>query len=534
MPVVDLECGRLEELAGSGGVLEMLPFLGLDIESEAGGAVRVEYSPNRPDYSTEYGIALGLQGLAGSRTGIYPLRVDSSGYSMRADESVSDVRPRVTGIAARGRLSDHLIRQIIAMQEDLHDGLGRRRRAASIGVHDLDSVAFPLLYTTLPRSHRFAPLGSDAEMTVDEILDMPIGRKYGHILGGSGRVPVILDARGRTLSLPPVINSALTTLTEDTRGLLIEVTGLGGAVEDALAVIAVTLQAAGLRLLGVEVGGAGNRTPRLGNREMSVDAGMIGRVLGTPMSDREVADSLARCRLDAEVRDGTVRCVIPPYRFDILGPMDIVEEVALGYGIGNLSPTLPPSPVIGGKDPALERLERISHTMVGLGYTEAMSSSLTSERILYGMTGRDPSGMIPVAASKSREHTILRDSILPGLIESLSRNVHETYPQRLFEVGTVFSRSAGSPPVLESTSLACVDASNSASFSGMRSVLQAVLRSECITTPASHPAFEEGRAAGISSGGKSLGHMGEVSRRIIRDLRIRVPVAAFECSVAWD
>ena len=74
MPVVELNINRIKKLI-SGQVtkkkiIENLPFLGLDIESQDGDQIRVEYSPNRPDYSTDFGIALGLQGLLGIKKGI--------------------------------------------------------------------------------------------------------------------------------------------------------------------------------------------------------------------------------------------------------------------------------------------------------------------------------------------------------------------------------------------------------------------------------------------------------------------------------
>ena len=49
--------------------------------------------------------------------------------------------------------------------------------------------------------------------------------------------------------------------------------------------------------------------------------------------------------------------------------------------------------------------------------------------------------IVSVLNSKSQEHTILRDSILPGLLENLSRNIHESYPQKLFETGTIFLKN---------------------------------------------------------------------------------------------
>ena len=69
MPVVQLHLDRLQKLIGkksnNNKILSKIPFLGLDIEEQTQEYLRIEYSPNRPDYATDFGIALGLQGLLG-------------------------------------------------------------------------------------------------------------------------------------------------------------------------------------------------------------------------------------------------------------------------------------------------------------------------------------------------------------------------------------------------------------------------------------------------------------------------------------
>jgi len=101
MPVVELSLSRLQSLVGKKAnkkqILDSLPFLGLDIESLDGNIVRVEYSPNRPDYSTDFGIALGLQGILGISKEILKLDVKKQGnYEIKVDSSTSKVRPFVT------------------------------------------------------------------------------------------------------------------------------------------------------------------------------------------------------------------------------------------------------------------------------------------------------------------------------------------------------------------------------------------------------------------------------------------------------
>ena len=83
MPVVELNINRIRKLVSGKTtrkqILDALPFLGLDIESEDGDEIRIEYSPNRPDYSTDYGIATGLQGLLGIKKGIQKITIKKKG-----------------------------------------------------------------------------------------------------------------------------------------------------------------------------------------------------------------------------------------------------------------------------------------------------------------------------------------------------------------------------------------------------------------------------------------------------------------------
>ena len=108
-------------------------------------------------------------------------------------------------------------------------------------------------------------------------------------------------------------------------------------------------------------------------------------------------------------------CTIPAYRFDIFGSMDLVEEVALGYGIQNFEPTVSPSQTIGQTNPVSLQLKSLDQIMIGLGFLEALNSSLSSKRVLYDMTNRDSKKIISVLDSKSQEHTIFTRLYIPWL-----------------------------------------------------------------------------------------------------------------------
>ncbi len=539
MPIVELSYSRLQKLLGKTSkkqIADLLPFLGLDIESEDDDLIRVEYSPNRPDYSTDFGIILGLQGLLGIKTGAIRLNIKkSNNYAINVEPTVSKIRPFVTGIIAKnGRIDDNLIKQLMTMQEDLHFGIGRKRKKSSIGIHDLDKISFPLRYTTTKRDHEFTPLNSNKKLTISAILESTdVGKNYGSILGNSDQVPIIFDSKKQTVSFPPIINAAVTTVTANTRNLFVEVTGINKSdIEDMLSVVATVLQTAGFTLVTAKISGGKNSSPKFGLKKLMVDSDLINQTLGLNLNASKIISSLKKSRLDAILKGKKIICGIPPHRFDIFGPMDLVEEVVLGFGIQNLEPVLSPSQTLGQINPLSLQLKSVSLTMIGLGFTEALNSSLTSKRILYDMTNRESNKIISVLDSKSQEHTILRDSILPGLLENLSKNIHISYPQKLFETGTVFFQD---DPIYEKTNFAGVIAHKDATFTEIKSILQSALNQgfglSIETKTFSHPTFEEGRVASILLNDKLIGIIGEINSETIENYKIRVPVVGFEISL---
>ena len=543
MPVVELNLNRIKKLVSGNitkkKIIDVLPFLGLDIESQDGDEIRIEYSPNRPDYSTDFGIALGLQGLLAVKKGVQKVNIKKTGkYEINVDSSVNKIRPFVTGIVAKnGTIDDQTIKQLMNMQEDLYFGIGRKRKKSSIGLHDLDKILLPLTYTTTTRDKSFIPLNETKEKSISDILsETDVGQNYGWVLGDSKNVPIIIDSEGNTVSFPPIINAALTTVTTKTKNILVEVTSIEkDAAEDMLSVVSSILQMAGFQISELKISGGKNSTPKLNERNIIYDPKLTSEILGIEMSPSNMVTCLKKCRLDATIKGKKITCVIPRYRFDIFGPMDLVEEIALGYGIENLEPKLSPSTTIGAKDSVTIKTSLITKTAVGLGLLEVVNSSLTSKKILYELTKRDSSEMISVLDSKSQEHTILRDSLLSGLLENLSKNIHETYPQKLFETGVIFTKGK---PIGESINLAVVMAHKDTNFSEIKAILQSILRTqfkiECKTKSSSESQelFVKGKYADVYVNEKKIGKIGEISNEILDNFRIRTSVVGFEINLS--
>lgn len=517
--------------------IDMLPFLGLDIEYRDEKSIRLEYSPNRPDFSTFYGISRALNGLLGKEVGIPKLKlIENRKNLINVNSSVSKIRPYIASIVARGhKLTDKTIKQIVSMQEDLHNGIGRKRSKASIGLHDLDTIEFPLNYTTRPGNLSFTPLDYSTSLTLSEVLEKTeSGKKFRQLLLGS-IYPVLMDSGGNLLSFPPVINAENTRIKAGVKNLLVEVTGLDKTtVDKILANIAATLAEIGFSLETVSINQGSNTITSLNSMENTrlnnIKTDYINKKLGLSLSNEDVILCLQKSRLDAIVTDkSNINCMIPNYRIDIFNPMDIVEEVAIGYGIYNLEPTLPEFTLYGNKSRQNQYFDKIRQALAGMGLIENINFILSNKEIHLRRMKIEKSDFFTVNNSKSEEHDILRRSLLPSLLFSLSKNIHEEYPQKLFEIGQVFLPEQENS---EKWNLCCVTAFNGVTFTEIKGILQTLMEI-CLgttfeTKAAEHSSFISGRSADIFYRGKKVGQLGEVSPLLIDSFKIKMPIAAFD------
>jgi phenylalanyl-tRNA synthetase beta chain len=548
VPVVNIKFERLERLVSGGikmnKVLDILPFVGVDIEDVSKDVIRVEYNPNRPDLSSDYGVARALRGLLDIETGLPKFKLAGrSGLAVNIeDATVRKIRPYLIALVAKnGTLDDETLRQLIVMQEDLHNGVGRKRRKASIGIHNLDVIRFPVTYKTVSGDYSFTPLDESSVFPIDQILkDLEIGKQYGQILSAFDRYPLIVDSVGTVLSFPPIINGQATKVNDRCRNLFVEVTATDQEIaEDLLAILAMTLYDAGFEIRTVSIVDSRRRkkieTPQMKPKVISADLGYVNSILGLTLDTKQMITCLKKSRLDAKAVDRKkIVCTIPRFRIDISDPIDISEEVAIGYGIYNLEPKFPTSPTAGKKDYLSVYFNAIRETMIGLGMIESLNFMLTSKEVQYSAFGIIPAkDVLSVDSSKSTEHEILRDSLVPLLLQSLSYNIHEQYPQMLFEIGKTFLKST--PTIEERWSIGAVIAHTDASYTEIKSTLQALLRScfgkEATTKASTNHMFMEGRCAEVIFDGKSVGALGEIIPRALEKFRLRMPVAAFEINL---
>lgn len=538
MPVINFSYLDLCGLVGQDISLEelrtKLPMIGADLKSAEEGSDEMffEFFPDRPDLYSVEGIARALRAFLEIEPGLRSYAVGSSDVELVVDQSVEGVRPFIwSSLVEKLDVDDALIRSMMDLQEKLHLTLGRGRRKVAIGLHDFSSVKPPFTYKAVaPGEVRFVPLQGDREMDLSEILEHhEKGRAYAHILEGKSRYPVIADASGEVLSFPPVINGAKTTVTEATKDIFVDCTGTDiNAVMAAVNIVTTALAERGGKVKTVNVArrDGQHKAPDLDPGTMDIDVDKVNQWTGTKLSASEMSRCLMRMGHGVTVTDNGIRVLVPAYRADILHPVDLAEDVAVGYGFERFGRSLPSRFTFGVEDPTLAFSARLKPVLVGLGYVEVVTLSLSSRAEQFDAMGLTRSAdVVSVMNPVTEDHEILRSSLLPSLMSILRRNKHRELPQRLFEVGEV---------VLGTSNRMLVSGTSihpKASFTEAKSDVQGIMRAlglTCDVSPCTHGAFIPGRCAQILTSGSPVGILGEVSPATLTYFGLGYPVAAFE------
>ncbi|MFQ6080048.1 MAG: phenylalanine--tRNA ligase subunit beta [Candidatus Bathyarchaeia archaeon] len=544
MPVITLNRERFCSFIGRRITVEdmakWLPWLGVDIEEVGPDYVKIEFNPNRVDFSSYAGVARAFCGLMEWETGLPKYEVTEGEIVLNVDPKVAEVRPYVVAAVVRNvKLDDESVRELMEMQEDLHWGVGRNRTKASIGVHDLDRVQPPFLYTAEePDAVRFVPLDKAEEMSLREILEKhEKGIAYRHIVDWAPRYPLLVDREGRVLSMPPIINGELTRVKNQTKNLFIDITGTDqNAITRGLNVLVTALADMGGTIESVHVKYPDHAvvSPNLAPQQMTLRIDYACRLLGLKLSEAKAIRCLAKCRLEAKrVGKRVLEVLIPPYRIDIMHEVDLVEEVAIGYGFYKLRPTKPATVTTGTQHRASVVANDVRKIMIGLGFAEAMNFILTNEIIHYEKMRRRGREMVRLANPVSMEYSITREDLLPGLMKNLMDNKHESYPQRLFEVSDVIKISEKAETRSERRlHVAGVSSHATANFTEIKSYVEALLsnlglrRWEMKETR--DPSFIEGRVASIHVKRKKIGVFGEIHPEVLNNFELENPTGAFE------
>ena len=473
MPVINIDFEdlnrMLKEPISSKDFSRIIPKIGADPDEISEKEAIVEFFPDRPDLLSTEGVARALRAFTEQELGLVKYKIKPAQTHMFVSPEVLEIRPFVLGGIVRGvKLDDLGIKCIMELQEKLHVTLGRKRKKVSIGIHDLSKIKGPFNYDICSKHEpAFVPLQKDYEMTPEEILkEHPKGIEYAHLLKDFTSYPIITDSNKEVVSLPPIINGALTTITTDTTEILIDVTGLDKvAVEACLNIVTAALfeREGEIEQLEIKYPSENITVPNMEPRNYEINNDYLINLLGFDPENFTIFKAFRKCGMEPDLKENTWHVKVPAYRADILHPVDLLEEVAIGIEYENFPEYMPKETRFGSSLKSRKLENQCRETMLGMGFQEVVTLTLSSTKMLHEFTGRESSNEATVGNPVTEDYHMLRSSILPNLLEILNNNRHRELPQKIFEVGQVIKQDSNK------NSLAWIQLDSRGTFSTARS-----------------------------------------------------------------
>ena len=545
-------------------VNDQLPLLGTDIDGCTEEQLDIEIFPDRPDLLSGETLAVAMANFLHGAPAKPMLDIETSEITMDVDASLKTIRPVIYGAVVKGvslpendEEIERFIKGLMDHQEKLHFALGRGRRRASIGVHDLAKLAPPFRVRSVPASHEFIPLAREDAMSISDILaHHPKGVDYAHLLEGMDRFPLIVDSNDDVLSFPPIINGDHTTVTNQTRDFFVDVTGWDErACEASLMLVCLQLAQRGGTIHSVEISTCDGETitmPAAGGKQHAVPEELVQQLLGRSFTDDELHHAIQRMggqfdgRRNApsdapehSTRMATARAgshellfTMPRWRFDLLHPVDLVEELAIGHGYEDLGSDQPRAPLTARPRHDHHLRRRLREAMQGLGMMQIQSLTLSNEEDQFTNMRWTPAHEVTTITNPiTVDHTVLRQHLIPGLVKLLASNRHHDLPQSVYELGTVVRDHRNADR------LAFITAERSGGFAAVRGRIQALCNDLGVSTWEAEPLSQgegpwlAGRGAKLIINGQWVGCFGEFDPAITDLYDLRVPLNGAELDV---
>jgi phenylalanyl-tRNA synthetase beta chain len=268
----------------------------------------------------------------------------------------------------------------------------------------------------------------------------------------------------------------------------------------------------------------------------------VSLLLGLDVSDDVVEGVLTRLGLSVVATDEGWEVVAPSYRFDITSEVDLIEEIVRIHGYESVPETteIAASPLRPVTE-SLVDLDRVSATLVARDYEEAITYSFIDERSNAAFAG-DESELV-LSNPISSEMSIMRSSVLPGLVSSAAANIARQQDRvRLFEIGKSFHGTLDAPR--EVVRIAAVASgttlpeqwgavSQAIDFFDIKADLLALLKlagdaSDVAFRPLEHPALQPGQAAAVLRGDNEIGIIGKLHPGVAKSLDLKRDAYVFE------
>lgn len=490
---------------------------------------------------------------------VYP----TTSQKLIIDKPTELVRPFAVAAVLRNiTFTQDSYNSFIDLQDKLHHNICRRRTLVSMGTHDLDTIQGPFTYTAKPPSEIvFKALNQKKEMSAVELMQHYKGdshlRHFLHIIEDKPVYPVIYDANGVVLSMPPIINGDHSKITLNTKNVFVEITATDlHKAKIVLDILTTAFSCYCEDKFSVEVAevvspdGTSMKTPELLYREEVIYPDYACKAIGAKVKGEKMAKLLTKMFLKSEVlKDGRLRCIVPPCRADVIHACDVYEDIAIAYGYNNIEERIPRTSTIAHQLPINKLSDLVKLEIAHAGFTEALTFTLCSRDDISEKLNR-PNGTdsaVVISNPKNAEFQVARTTLLPGLLKTLANNKKMPLPLKLFEISDVVlldeNKDVGARNERRFCAINCNKTPGFEVIHGLLDRFMTILNvkptQDKLKKPdegyhirkGSDPAFFPGRTADVVYNGKVVGQMGVVHPEVLGKFEITNPCAAVEINL---
>lgn len=273
-------------------------------------------------------------------------------------------------------------------------------------------------------------------------------------------------------------------------------------------------------------------------------------LIGIELSCDEIIDILRRLEfVVSELPDGTLEVAAPSYRVDIEREIDLVEEIARLNGFDKIPTTIPLARIKSDRPTLHQQLERsVRDMLVAHGMNEIINFSFTSpdaadKLLLHGEDHRR--SVVRLANPLVDEQSVMRTSLLPGLLETVARNISfRTLDLRLFEMRRVYLPKVDAELPHEPVFIAGAltgsreregwnHGDEAVDFYDAKGILENIFEQLNVakvswTTESPEPFYHPGKSCTILSGRERIGSLGEIHPTVQETFGLEKPVYCFE------
>ena len=265
-------------------------------------------------------------------------------------------------------------------------------------------------------------------------------------------------------------------------------------------------------------------------------------LLGIEIPKKDIFKILERLEFKILKDNGKkIQVQVPTFRLDVSIPENLIEEIGRIYGYEKIPAVAPKVCLIPAERNWSIFWENFSKDVLKEnGFSELYSYSFINEekREIFGYKSSE---VLEVENPLSENQKYLSPSLIPNLMESVTENFKYFDKIKIFELGKIFYKKNKKSSIIEKSALTALIAQKTGknTFYELKGVVDVLLEKmgisnywydDYMSTPeeSRSSVWRQERCAEIKIGNKEIGFLGEVSKEILKTLKIKGKVGLID------